>query len=153
MRGFNKMTKSQQDRLSNLVAKEVSQNNSLSKDNKELITSYMKDYLTYKQDSGVKTPPNLTEPLLTGVRDVETPIAVYDAILMLEDNELKFIINRTLRSLVNMTKQSLNVVLSKSSIYLTFANELLVGAKDKVESAKSIEERSLQRLQEAWDIF
>lgn len=153
MRGFNKMTKSQQDRLSNLVAKEVSQNDSLSKDNKELITSYMKDYLTYKYDGYFNTKPNLTEPILMGVRNVTTPAAVYDAVSMLNDNELKFVINRALRSLVNMAKQSLNVALNRGDIYQTFTNELLVGAKDKVESAKSIEERSLQRLQEAWDIF
>lgn len=153
MRGFNKMTKSQQDRLSKLVAKEVAQNDSLSKDNKELIISYMKDYLTYKYDGYFNTKPNLTEPILMGVRNVTTPTAVYDAISMLKDNELKFIINRALRSLVNMTSQSLNISLTIDSIYQTFTNELLVGAKDKVESAKSIEERSLQRLQEAWDIF
>lgn len=150
---FNKMTKSQQDRLSNLVAKEVAQNDRLSKDNKELITSYMKDYLTYKYDGYFNTKPNLTEPILMGVRNVTTPTAVYDAVSMLKDNELKFIINRALRSLVNMTSQSLNISLTIDSIYQTFTNELLVGAKDKVESAKSIEERSLQRLQEAWDIF
>lgn len=153
MRGLNKMTKSQQDRLSNLVAKEVAQNDRLSKDNKELITSYMKDYLTYKYDGYFNTKPNLTEPILMGVRNVTTPAAVYDAVSMLNDNELKFVINRALRSLVNMTSQSLNISLTIDSIYQTFTNELLVGAKDKVESAKSIEERSLQRLQEAWDIF
>lgn len=147
------MTKSQQDRLSNLVAKEVAQNDRLSKDNKELITSYMKDYLTYKYDGYFNTKPNLTEPILMGVRNVTTPAAVYDAVSMLNDNELKFVINRALRSLVNMTSQSLNISLTIDSIYQTFTNELLVGAKDKVESAKSIEERSLQRLQEAWDIF
>lgn len=147
------MTKSQQDRLSNLVAKEVAQNDRLSKDNKELITSYMKDYLTYKYDGYFNTKPNLTEPILMGVRNVATPAAVYDAVSMLNDNELKFVINRALRSLVNMISQSLNISLTIDSIYQTFTNELLVGAKDKVESAKSIEERSLQRLQEAWDIF
>lgn len=153
MKGFNKMTKSQQDRLSKLVANEVSQNASLSKDNKELITSYMKDYLTYKKDGIFKTLSSLTEPILMGQSDVSTPAAVYDAVSMLEDNELKFVINRSLHSLVTMTTQSLNVTLTRSNIYATFTNELLVCAKDKVESAKSIEERSLLRLQEAWDIF
>lgn len=147
------MTKSQQDRLSKLVAKEVAQNDRLSKDNKELIISYMKDYLTYKKDGIFKTLSSLKEPILMGQSDVSTPAAVYDAVSMLEDNELKFVINRSLHSLVTMTTQSLNVTLTRSNIYDTFANELLVGAKDKVESAKSIEERSLQRLQEAWDIF
>lgn len=147
------MTKIQQDRLYKLVAKEVAQNDRLSKDNKELITSYMKDYLTYKYDGYFNTKPSVTEPILMGVRNVTTPTAVYDAVSMLKDDELKFVINRVLRSLVNMTKQSLNVALNRGDIYQTFTNELLVGAKDKVESAKSIEERSLQRLQEAWDIF
>lgn len=147
------MAKSQQDRLSKLVSEVVTQHDDLPKDNKELIISYMKEYLTYKYDGYFNIKSNITEPILMGVSNVETPIAVYDAVSMLEDNELRFVINRALRSLVNMTSQSLNVALTRDNIYQTFTNELLVGAKDKVESAKSIEERSLQRLQEAWDVF